>query len=147
MYNNALQLIRYTIWRLYKMKTYHYAIIFIIASITMSSFTLAHMSEQLPDYRKHKIYEPDKVIELYFNAVDRGELIVFNQRFDKSMLTPIRVEYVYELKSAISKIKIYSDLKQSIPVPEQTNCKIRGISAILDAEGNIIETEAHVWTE
>lgn len=53
------------------------------------------------------------------------------------MLIPVRVEYVYELNNAIPKIKAYSDLKQPTPVTGQTNCKVRGVSVILDAEGTL----------
>ena len=109
--------------------------------------TFAHISEQPHAPIKPEFSEPHEVIRTYFKAVSRGELIVLERKLEKSMLIPIRVEYVYELDSAIPRIKVYSKLKQPIPVPGQENCNIKGVSAILDINGSIIETEAHIWLE
>ena len=109
--------------------------------------TFAHISEQPHAPIKPEFSEHHEVIRTYFKAVSRGELIVLERKLEKSMLIPIRVEYVYELDSAIPRIKVYSKLKQPIPVPEQGTCKIKGVSSILDNNGRIIETEAHIWPE
>ncbi|MCB1751647.1 MAG: hypothetical protein KDI74_07975 [Gammaproteobacteria bacterium] len=98
--------------------------------------------EQRPHFRA-----PQAVVEMFLQAVDRGELVVFDRRISKSMLVPIRIEYVYELKYPVPKVKVYSELREPMPVPGQENCRLRGISATLDAGGSIIETEAHVWSE
>jgi hypothetical protein len=110
-------------------------------------YTFAHILEQPHAPIKPDFSEPHEVIGIYLKAVDRGELIVLDRKLKRTMLIPIRVEYVYELDSAIPRIKVYSKLKQPIPVPEQGTCKIKGVSAILDHNGRIIETEAHIWPE
>jgi hypothetical protein len=92
-------------------------------------------------------HQPEEIIESYLKAVDRGEMVVFNTALNRSMLVPVSVEYVYELDSTKPRIKVYSKLKQSMPVPGQQGCELRAVSAILDADGHIIETEAHIWTE
>ncbi|MDH5766530.1 MAG: hypothetical protein OEZ38_10990 [Gammaproteobacteria bacterium] len=95
----------------------------------------------------YEFHEPGKVIDRYFKALDKESLTVLGHRLDKSMLVPVRVEYVYELNSTAPKIKVYSNIKQPVIVTGTTNCKLRGVSANLDNEGNIIETEAHVWSD
>lgn len=129
------------------MKPRYFTLLYFIVSITLSDLTFAHVLELPPGTAKHKFYAPHKVIDMFFKAVDRGELIVFDKKIDKSMLIPIQVEYVYELNSAVPKIKVYSDFKKPFPVQGQRNCKIRGVSATLDEEGLIIETETHIWPE
>ena len=58
------------------------------------------------------------MIDVFFKAMDRGELIVFEQQIDESILIPLRVEYVYELNGSQPTVKIYSEIKKIIPVPD-----------------------------
>ena len=129
------------------MKIIYFTLLTFVMVITYGNFSFAHVLERPSGTVKSEFHEPHEVIEIYLKAVSRGELIVFGQKLTKSMLTPVRVEYVYELTNAIPRIKVYSDLKPPLPVPAQVGCKIRGVSAILDADGSIIETQAHIWTE
>ena len=92
-------------------------------------------------------HKPHEIIEIFYNAVNRGELIVFEQKLDKDMITPFRVEYVYELNGTAPTVIIYSELKTSIPIRLHEGIKLRGISAILDNDGHIIEIRAHVVSE
>ena len=96
---------------------------------------------------KPEFHEPQAVVELYLKAVARGELVVFDKMLTGSLLVPVSVEYVYDLDNAIPEIKVYSKLKQPMPVPGQRGCELRAVSAIIDAAGHIVETEAHIWTE
>ena len=132
---------------MYRVRVYYFAILAFIIVIAANGNTFAHITELPLDRIKPQFHEPHEVVEIYFQAVGRGELVVFDRKLDKSMLIPVRVEYVYELDSAIPRIKVYSELKEFMPVPGQTNCKLRGVSVILDADGRIIETEAHIWPE
>ena len=125
----------------------HIALLIYALVITYSNFSFAHVLERPSGTVTSEFHEPHEVIEIYLKAVSRGELMVFGQQLTKSMLTPIRVEYVYELTNAIPRIKVYSELKTPLPVPAQADCKIRGVSAILNADGRIVETQAHIWTE
>ncbi|NNL07089.1 MAG: hypothetical protein HKO86_05135 [Gammaproteobacteria bacterium] len=106
-----------------------------------------YVVETKPEAVKPVFHEPQEIIESYLRAVDRGEMVVFDTVLDKTMLVPVSVEYVYELDNPTPKIKVYSKLKQSMPVPGQQDCELRAVSAILDADGHILETEAHIWAE
>jgi len=123
------------------------SLITFVTIILGSTSAYGYIVEQQPGGIKPEFHEPQEVVELYLKAVDRGELIVFGRTLNKSMLVPVSVEYVYELNNAIPKIKVYSKLKQSMPVPGQQGCKLRAFSATLDADGHIIQAEAHIWHE
>jgi hypothetical protein len=129
------------------MKPRYFSLLVFVIIMIGGKNAFTHILEQPTAPVKPEFSEPHEVIGTYLNAVNRGELIVLDRKIEKSMLIPIRVEYVYELDSAIPRIKVYSKLKQPIPVPGQENCNIKGVSAILDINGSIIETEAHIWLE
>lgn len=131
----------------YQMKIRYYALLALGLFIAGSSYTFAHVLERSPGLIGPGISEPHEVVDIYLKAVRRGELIVFDQKLDESMITPVRVEHVYDINSAISSVIVYSELKQPIPVPIQENCSVRGVSATLDAEGHIIEVKAHIWSD
>lgn len=90
------------------------------------------------------IDDPDYLVQRYLDAVDRGELKIFGQTLARSMIVPARVEYVYELSNRATRIKVYSNLKEPLPVPGQPDCRILGVSAVLE-DGIITEIESHVW--
>jgi len=89
--------------------------------------------------------EPQRVVDIFLEAVDRGDLVVMGRKLDRSMITPARVEYVYELDGRAPVIRIYAHLNQPLSVPDMADCSVKGISATLGSDGHIVETEAHVW--
>lgn len=91
-----------------------------------------------------EIEAPDPIVDRYLEAVDRGELAIFGKTLDRSMIVPTRIEYVYDLFSRTTRIKVYSNLKEPLAVPGQSNCRILGVSAAMD-DGHITEVESHVW--
>lgn len=129
------------------MKIRYFALLALGMVIAGDNYTFAHVLERPTVPIKSNFFEPYEVVDIYLNAVSRGELIVFDRKLDKSMITPVRVEYIYEINSAISSVIVYSELKQPIPVPIQENCSVRGVSATLDTDGHIIEVKAHIWTD
>lgn len=60
------------------------------------------------------------------------------------MIVPARVEYVYELSSRATRIRVHSNLKQPLPVPGRPDCQILSVSAVME-DGHITEIESHVW--
>lgn len=93
---------------------------------------------------KPKIEDPDNLVHAFLQAVDRGELRVFGRTLDRSMIIPVRVEYVYELSSRKTRVKVHSNLKEPIAVPDQQDCRVSSVSAVIEG-GSIIEIESHVW--
>lgn len=89
--------------------------------------------------------DPHSVVATYLKAVDRGELRVFGHRLDRAMISPKRVDYAFELDSPIPVVRVYSELRQPMAVPNQKDCEVRAVSAILDDAGRIADSEAHIW--
>ena len=120
-----------------------FVLIFFAAAYSPAS---AHVPNMPQGFVEHQFDQPRKVVEVFLEAVDRGELLVFDQVLDRSMIVPFQVEYIYQLDSSIPQISIFSKLKQPIPIPYADGCEVRAVSAIMDNAGIIIEAVVHVWT-
>jgi hypothetical protein len=118
-----------------------------VTIIVGNTSSYGYVAEKQPGSIKPQLHDPHAVVQLYIKAVARGELVVFERVLTRSLIVPISVEYVYELDKAVPRIKVYSKLKQPMPVPGQPDCELRAVSAILDASGHILETEAHIWSD
>ena len=120
-------------------------IVLFLFAITLDT---THASVQVPEYlldsKRPKIDDPDKLVHGFLDAVDRGELIIFGRRLARSMIIPVHVEYVYELASRVTRVKIYSNLKEPMSVPGRGDCQVLSVSVVM-ADGKIIEIESHVW--
>jgi len=88
--------------------------------------------------------QPRDIVDDFTRAVDRGELLIYRRPLERSAIIPVRVEYVYDLRTLLPTIKVYSRLRQPIPVPDDPDYEIREVSALL-SDGAITETEIHVW--
>ncbi|MFM1892342.1 MAG: hypothetical protein RLZ44_1419 [Pseudomonadota bacterium] len=103
----------------------------------------------LPDYLAPRTLEsrsqPQVLVQEFLAAVDRGELCVLGTKIERGMLTPRRVEYVYDLQLRRSTVKVYADLQPPLPLTGQEPCKVHGVNVLLDEDGAIVESEAHVW--
>jgi hypothetical protein len=69
--------------------------------------------------------------------------VVFGRKLDRTMIVPIRVEYVYVLASRTTTVKVYAELREPIPVPGRRSCQAHGVDATL-VNGRITETESHI---
>lgn len=91
-----------------------------------------------------RIDDPQNVVQQFLQAVDRGELRVFGHTLDRSMIEPVRVEYVYDLTHRTTRLRVYSNLNRPLPVPGRHDCQIRGVGARME-DGILTEIESHVW--
>ena len=107
----------------------------------------AHIPEQLAPYVDETDLEPRMIVKQFLAAVERDGLSVFGLVIGTDRLVPRRVQYVYDLETRESVREVYADVRPPLPVPEQDDCEIRGISVLLDAFGAILESSAHVWCE
>ncbi len=114
-------------------------------SILVNGPVQALLPQDLTDLSSSQFTRPQQVVEIFLQAVDRGELVIFNTTLTRSMLKPVRVDYAYQLNDPIPVIKVYSELQQPLAVPEQENCQVRAVSATLNALGNITDSKAHIW--
>jgi hypothetical protein len=112
-----------------------------VPGITQASVSVP---EHLINPERPRMENPDTIVQRYLAAVDRGELEIFGKVLARSMLNPVRVEYVYDLSSRATRVKVYSNLKEPLPVPGQRGCQILSVGAVLE-DGHITEIESHVW--
>lgn len=88
---------------------------------------------------------PQQSVQTFLLAVRREQLTLFHYTLDRSMLKPLRVEYVYDLGKAMPQIAVYSELTQPIGMPGNPGVEVRGVTAVLGHGGNIVETQAHAY--
>ena len=117
--------------------------------IFMLSGTVAYSSVAPNQIKSNEVefIQPDKILSQYYQAVDRGELVVFGIHLDRSMLIPVHVNYIYLLNTEIPRVKVYARLKKPMRIPEQGNNTFTAICAYIDMFGVIVETEAHIFLD
>lgn len=119
----------------------------LLTALLMSSRT----SALVPDSNT-KIVPPEtqnkyKIVRLFLEEVDRGKVVVFGRRFDRSMLNPTRVEYVYDLNTDTPEIRVYSEMTKPMAIPGVDTCELRAVSAVMSPAGKIITIRVHLWTK
>jgi hypothetical protein len=117
----------------------------VVAAAIVMSPAFARLQASTPDPVPAAAFKPREVLAAFMEAVDRGELRVFGKVVERSMITPRRVEFIYDLYDLAPSIKVYSRFAQPIPVPGQDNCEARAVGALMSADGHIIDTEVHIW--
>lgn len=125
-------------------KTYY--ILLVLATAFLSSGYTVMPTYCLTDPAKPHIAGAESLVKGYLEAVDRGELISFDRKLGRSEIVPVRVEYIYQIGSGATEIKVYSELKEPMIVPGQPGAKVLGVRSVLEG-GKIVETESHVWIE
>lgn len=84
-----------------------------------------------------------KIFNIFLHAVDQGQMKLFDKRITRNMLEPLRVEYIYTPEDPYPKIRVFSSLLEPFPMPAVPNVYIKGVSGVMDVNGNIIESIAH----
>lgn len=84
-----------------------------------------------------------EVFNVFLRAVDRGQLILFDESLSREVVMPTRVEYIYTAELPYPIVTVYSELKKPMPIPSMPDVNIIGISGVMDLSGNIVETTAH----
>ena len=117
-------------------------LLFFTAGITIASVNIS------PQYTIKPIPQPqnkfDEVVEIFLIAVDRGDLIVFDNIITRNMLDPVQVKYVYTFNDDDPSISVYSLLLQPLNIPGVDDCTAGGIEVILDVDGSIIDSSIHI---
>ena len=85
----------------------------------------------------------NQVFEIFLRAVDLGQMQLFEQTLSREMLRPLQVEYSYTQDDPYPSVKVFSLLDEPIALPGMPDVYIRGVSGVMDIDGNIIESIAH----
>jgi hypothetical protein len=122
----------------------------LIALLTLLALAPVFAAVNMPGYwidpGRPDIEDPDRLVDTFLKAVDHGELTIYGQTLTREMINPTQVEYVYDLVSRKTKLRIHATLKEPLKLPGQPGCRILCISAEME-DGRIVEIESHVWIE
>ena len=118
-------------------------------SILAMIFTVGLAGYVVADESSDGIYYQNQMtshmlINLFFQQIDNGELVIFEKTITRDMIEPTHIAYIYSFKQDVLIISIYSKLKESLLVPRFEGFHIDGISITVDEVGNIKEVKSHV---
>lgn len=122
-------------------------LIFLVIGFSLlgSGYTASGTYCPLDPNRPH-IAGAETIVLGYLDAVDRGELRIFNRKLERSEIIPVRVEYIYEIAKGKMEIRVYSNLKEPAANTNQPGSKVYGVNSTIE-DGRIVETESHVWID
>jgi hypothetical protein len=126
------------------MKARHFSIVVLLFAAGIAIASVNTSSEYLLKPVPQPENKFDEVIVIFLEAVDRGELIVFDNIIPRSMLDPVQVKYLYSYNEDEPSISIFSLLKQPLKIPGMDGCTAGGIEVLLDADGTIIDSSVHI---
>ena len=92
---------------------------------------------------RQDVVDVESVLNSYLAAVDRGELLTFGRRLSRADINPVRVQYNYLIVGGATETRVYSTLKEPMPVPDQPEYQVIGVCSAME-NGRIAETESHV---
>ena len=108
---------------------------------------MAHASVEVPEHlidpTRPQFDAPERVVERFFSAVGRGELVLHGRQLDRSQTLPRRVEYRYDLAERTTQIKLFVDLTPPLPMPGG-RFRVMSVDVVMDGE-QIVEIESHIW--
>lgn len=87
--------------------------------------------------------DSEQVVRIFMQAVERGELKLFDTTVAFSALKPQHVEYTYKIGEKEPTVKVYSLLTKPMPLPDMPDILIEGVTVILDKDGQILEAVVH----
>ncbi len=125
---------------------YTRCLLFLLASLMCGS-SVARTSVDPPVTLLPALVQVQDILDLFNAAVERGEVIVFDEALRADFITPRRVEVAFDLEHNRRQFKVYSELKRKLKVPGVQDCYYRHITSLLDDRGKIIETIAHISYE
>jgi len=146
------------IWKMAKyLYKYLYLVLFALCGVstqagTLTGYNLSVKMEQPLDSLSepseleclYPAVDIQKIIKVFKAAVNRGELELFAHTINFSALKPRQVKYTYDVGEEKPIIKVYSLLKETIPLPAMPNMRVEAVTATMDDKGRIIEAVVHV---
>jgi hypothetical protein len=128
-----------------RMKLNRYASLLLVALLVAAAGpAFSMLPESMGDVDREGSVSTYQVLHLFMLAVDRGELILFDEVLTRQDIDPATVSLVLDIRRNQQTIEIYADLKRPLPCPIDDNFLIIGVTATLDGYNRIIETTAHV---
>ncbi len=120
------------------------AVLLLLAASLNAGYAAVDVPKHLIAPAKPPLEDPDSLVQGFLEAVDRGELSIFGRTLDRAVIVPARVEYLYELSTRTTRVKVHADLKQPVAVPDHPDYRVRSVSAVVEG-GHIVEIQSYVW--
>ena len=121
--------------------------VFITVLFIITCGALSKPALSAESFTEQQKIESHLIINLFLDAVERGELMVFEQVISRSMLEPVKISYVYDIRNDDIMIRIYSRLFEPMVVPHYEQFYVNGVSVSVDDSGDIIDVSVHVLPE
>lgn len=87
--------------------------------------------------------DPQQVVDVFLNAVVRGELVVFGEPLEVDALDPRQVEYVYTLETRLPTVRVHAILNEPFSIPGASNVRGTAVTGVLDWMGRIVDSVLH----
>jgi hypothetical protein len=87
--------------------------------------------------------DPRRVVQIFLQAVDRGELVVFGEPLTRADIDPQSVDYSFTLGRRLPRILIHSRLEAPFPLPGAPGVRVTAVTGELTADGRILESTLH----
>ena len=84
------------------------------------------------------------IVNMFLQHLDNSDLSLLGQSINSDNLLPQRVSFNYQIQNDKLNVDIYNVLVSPLPVPEQADLFISGITVTVDDNGVIEDVKAHV---
>jgi hypothetical protein len=89
---------------------------------------------------RHPVIDSGRLIDVYYKAVDRGELRVFDMVIPRKHIKPVEITYSYDLRGYQNTVLVIAKTTKRIICPTSKHFYIDSITARLNDKGKIIES-------
>lgn len=104
--------------------------------VLLLSFSSFVRGQETP---RHPVIDTARLIEVFYEAVERGELMVFELKIDRSMIEPTEITYSYDLKGFQNTVLVIGNITKPVVCRYSKNFYIKSVTARLNDQGNIVE--------
>lgn len=87
--------------------------------------------------------DPQRVVQIFLQAVDRRELVVFEEPLTRADIDPQGVDYSFTLGQRLPRILVHSRLVAPFPLPGAPGVRATAVTGELTADGRILESTLH----
>ena len=88
---------------------------------------------------RHPVIDTSRLIEVFYQAVDRGELTIYKLKINRSMIKPVEITYSYDLQGHQNRVLVISDVTKRLICPFSKDFYINSVTAKLNSQGHIVE--------
>lgn len=87
----------------------------------------------------HPVIDTERLVEVYWYAVDRGELKIGDKALSRSMIRPVQVNYAYPLDGTMATVTVRSIMLVRMLCPITREYFVESVTAQLNVNGNIVD--------